>query len=70
MFITVRTQRVADSEGLAVGPAGLVELGPPALVVADLPLHGGGQRRQAGDGDHCHGGAEQHLPRSHCLFPG
>jgi hypothetical protein len=55
----VRTKGVADHERLAVGPAGLVELGPPAAFVPDHPLRGGGQRREARDGgDH---GQEQHL---------
>jgi hypothetical protein len=54
---SVRTQGVADRERLAVGPAGLVELGPPASCVSDLPLRGGGQRREARDG----GQEQQHL---------
>lgn len=65
----VRTQAVADPERLAVGPAGLVELGSPAAVVPDRPLRGGGQRRETRDGED-DGGQEQHLPVSHCLFPG
>lgn len=61
------TEGVADSERLAVGPVGRVELGPPAGVVADLPLHGGGHRRDGEDD----GQEEQSLPVSrHCLFPG
>jgi hypothetical protein len=56
---------VVDSERLALGPAGLVELGPPAAAVPDHPRHGGGRRREAGDGDG-RGGQEQHKPRRHC----
>ena len=61
-----RTQGVADPERLAVGPAGLVELGPPAAAVPDHPLRGGGQRRRGEDD----GQEEQSLPVGcHCLFP-
>jgi hypothetical protein len=51
------TECVADPERLAVGPAGRVELGSPAVVVPDHPVHGGGRRREAGDGGD---GQEQH----------
>ena len=64
----VRTEAVADGERLVVGPVGLVELGPPAELVADHKHRGGGQRREARDGgDH---GQELHLAVSHCLFTG
>lgn len=58
------TEGVADPEGLAVGPAGLVEPGPPAAVVPDHPVHGGGQRREAHGSDD--DGQEESLPASHC----
>lgn len=61
------TEVVADHESLAVGPTGQVELGPPATLVPDHPVRGGGQRREARGGDD--DSQEERLPASHCLFP-
>lgn len=65
------TEVVPDPESLAVGPAGLVEPGPPTTLVPDHPVRGGGQRREArrGGGNN-DDGREERLPASHCLFPG